>query len=69
VYKKFVTEELAVAAKAAVVSAAVPWPTTAKWPEFQEVLNENLFSALTRLKNPKQALDDTQAMWNRILKN
>lgn len=69
VYKKFVTDELAAAAKAAVVSAAVPWPTTAKWAEFQEVLNENLFSALTKLKKPNQALDDTQAMWNRILKN
>lgn len=68
-YKKFVTDELASAAKVAVMSAAVAWPTTEKWPEFQEVLNENLFSTLTKLKTPKQALDDTQAMWERILNN
>jgi multiple sugar transport system substrate-binding protein len=68
VYKKFVSDELAGAAKAAVTSAAVPWPTTAKWPELQECLTENLFLALTQSKKPKQALDDTQAVWNGILK-
>jgi multiple sugar transport system substrate-binding protein len=66
-YKKYVTHELASAAKVAVMSAAVPWPTIARWAELQGFLNENLSLAITRSKTPKQALDDTQAVWNRIL--
>jgi multiple sugar transport system substrate-binding protein len=66
-YRAFVGDELADAAKSAVLSAAVPWPTDAKWAELQEVLNENLALALTGDKTPKEALDDTQAEWEAIL--
>lgn len=66
-YRKHVTDQLADAAKTAVLSAAVPWPTYAKWAELQEVLNENLSLALTKAKTPQQALDDTQAKWEQIL--
>jgi multiple sugar transport system substrate-binding protein len=67
-YRAHVTDELAEASKAAVLSQAVPWPTDAKWAELQEVLNENLSLALTGAKTPQQALDDTQAAWEGILK-
>jgi multiple sugar transport system substrate-binding protein len=67
-YRKFVTGPLADAARAAVTSAAVAWPTTAKWPELQEVLHENLVSAITQLKKPRQALDDTQEAWKKIVR-
>jgi multiple sugar transport system substrate-binding protein len=65
-YRKFVGP-IAEAAKAAVTSRAVAWPTDAKWAELQDVLNENLSLALTKAKTPKQALDDTQAAWEKIL--
>jgi multiple sugar transport system substrate-binding protein len=67
-YRKFVTDQLADAAKTAVTTRAVPWPTDAKWAELQEVLNENLSLALTGAKTPQKALDDTQAAWEDILK-
>jgi len=66
-YRKHVTDKLADAAKEAVLSRPVPWPTDAKWAELQDVLNENLSLALTGAKTPKQALDDTQAEWEKIL--
>jgi multiple sugar transport system substrate-binding protein len=66
-YREFVGP-VAEAAKAAVLSRAVAWPTDAKWAELQEILNENLSLALTKSKTPKQALDDTQAAWEKILK-
>jgi len=66
-YRSCVTEELAAAAKTALHSAAVPWPTTARWPELQTILNESLFLAVTHAKSPRQALDDTQAAWVSLL--
>jgi multiple sugar transport system substrate-binding protein len=66
-YRACVTEELAAAAKTALQSAAVSWPTGASWPELQTILNENLYLAVTRCKSPREALDDTQAAWMRIL--
>ena len=65
-YRSHVTEELADAIKAAHENA-MPWPTNAKWPELQEILNENLSLALTGAKTPQEALDDTQADWEEIL--
>jgi ABC-type glycerol-3-phosphate transport system substrate-binding protein len=67
-YQKFVTPELASAARSAVESAAVSWPTIEKWPELQEVLHQNLVLSLKQTKTPAQALDDTQAAWLEILK-
>ncbi len=66
-YRAHVTDKLADAAKEA-HNNAVAWPTDAKWAELQEVLNENLSLALTGDKTPQQALDDTQAAWEEILK-
>jgi multiple sugar transport system substrate-binding protein len=66
-YREYATSALADAAKAAVLSAAVPWPTHSRWPELQAVLNENLFLALTHAKTPQQALDDTQHAWQATL--
>jgi multiple sugar transport system substrate-binding protein len=66
-YRQHVGDELAEASKAAVLSRAVAWPTDAKWAELQEILNENLSLALTGAKTPQEALDDTQAEWEKIL--
>jgi len=38
----------------------------AKWPEYQDVLNENLAAVLAGTKQPKAALDETQAAWMTI---
>jgi multiple sugar transport system substrate-binding protein len=66
-YREYATGELVDAARAAIQSAAVAWPTHARWPELQGLLNENLSLALTKAKTPKQALDHTQAAWQRTL--
>jgi multiple sugar transport system substrate-binding protein len=66
-FRAHVTDALADAAKEAELSAAVPWPTNAKWWDMQEVLNENLALALNGDKTAKEALDDTQADWLEIL--
>jgi ABC-type glycerol-3-phosphate transport system substrate-binding protein len=66
-YRLYATGELVDAARAAVQSAAVAWPTHARWPELQDILSENLSLALTKAKTPKQALDHTQAAWQRTL--
>jgi multiple sugar transport system substrate-binding protein len=66
-FREHVTPALADAAKAAVTNNAVPWPTDAKWWEMQEPLNENLAAALNGEKTAKQALDDTQLIWEEIL--
>jgi len=68
VYRKHVTEQLADAAKTAILTRGAPWPSDAKWAELQDALTENLSVALTGAKSPKQALDDTQAKWESILK-
>ncbi len=68
VYRKHVTDQLADAAKTAILTRGAPWPSDAKWAELQDVLTENLSVALTGAKSPKQALDDTQAKWEAILK-
>jgi multiple sugar transport system substrate-binding protein len=65
-YRDHVTPELADVAKTALTSATA-WPTNPKWPEMQEILNENLGVALIGEKTPQQALDDTQAAWIEIL--
>ena len=62
-YRHHVGAALADAAKAAVLSAAVSWPTHTLWPVLQALLNENLFLALVHAKTPQQALDDTQRGW------
>lgn len=66
-YRQYATGELVDAARAAIQSAAVAWPTDARWPELQDILSENLSLALTKAKTPKQALDQTQAAWQRTL--
>jgi multiple sugar transport system substrate-binding protein len=68
-FKNCVTYELAEAAMFAVQSAAVPWPTDARWPGLQEILHKNLYLAVTQARSAKQALDDTQAAWLKILKD
>jgi multiple sugar transport system substrate-binding protein len=62
-YREYATPALADAAKAAVQSAAVAWPTDARWPELQDVLNENLSQALAGDQTPRQVLYATQAAW------
>jgi multiple sugar transport system substrate-binding protein len=66
-FREHVTDTLADAAKAAVLSNAVPWPHDAEWWEMQEILNENLALALTGDLSAQEALDDTQAAWEDIL--
>ena len=66
-FKDCVTHELAEAARFAVQSAAVPWPTDAQWPGLQEVLHKNLYLAVTRARSAKHSLDDTQSAWFQIL--
>ncbi len=66
-FKDRVTEDLALAASTAIKSAAVPWPTDPRWEKMQTILNENLYLAVTLIKTPKQALEETQVLWNRIL--
>ncbi|MCG2769648.1 MAG: sugar ABC transporter substrate-binding protein [Chloroflexota bacterium] len=66
-FRAHVTDALADASKEA-HAHAVAWPTDAKWAELQEVLNENLSLALIADKTPQEALDDTQAAWEDILK-
>ena len=66
-FKDRVTEELALAASSAIKSAAVPWPTDPRWEKMQAILNENLYLAVTLIKTPKQALEETQVLWNQIL--
>lgn len=67
VYRGYATDALADAAKKAVQSTAVAWPTHARWSEMQNVLNENLSLALAGSRTPEQALDSTQAAWQRTL--
>ena len=62
-----ITVELAHAASSAIKSAAVPWPMDSRWEKMQTILNENLYLAVTRKISPKQALEGTQVLWNRIL--
>jgi multiple sugar transport system substrate-binding protein len=66
-FREHVTDKLADAAKEAVLSDAVPWPTDARWAEMQEVLNENLSQAMIGDKTAQEALDETQAAWEEIL--
>ncbi len=66
---KWVTPKEAEAAKAADSSALVAWPNMKQWPELQDILNDNLAKVLTGEKQPKQALDETQAAWIKILAN
>lgn len=63
VFKESVTEELAFAAKSAIQSAAVPWPTDPLWPQYQDVLHNNLYRAISLEISPQQALRDTQSVW------
>jgi multiple sugar transport system substrate-binding protein len=65
-YLKFSGAELVAAIKVAHKNA-VAWPTTALWFKMQESLTDNLSLALTGAKTPKQALDDTQANWLKII--
>jgi ABC-type glycerol-3-phosphate transport system substrate-binding protein len=64
---KWVTPKEAEAAKASASSSLVAWPNMAQWPELQDVLNESLAKVLNGDKQPKQALDETQAAWLKIL--
>jgi multiple sugar transport system substrate-binding protein len=67
-YQNFVTPQLATAARSAVTSNAVPWPTMETWPKLQVVLCDYLFQALTKRITPDQALNATQAAWIELLK-
>jgi len=64
---KWVTPKEAEAAKAADNGALVAWPNMKQWPEMADVLNEALAKVLTGEKQPKAALDETQAAWIKIL--
>lgn len=68
-FKESVTEELAAAAKSAIQSAAVPWPTLPLWPQYQQALHENLFSAVCGHISPEEALKETQIAWIEIHKH
>jgi len=63
----FVGKDVADAIEAAHANA-VAWPTSSIWFKLQEPLTDNLSLALTGDKTPQQALDDTQASWEEILK-
>jgi multiple sugar transport system substrate-binding protein len=65
-YIDWVTPKLAAAAKASALSSLVAWPNGANWTEEQDILTENLALVLTNEKTPKQALDATQAEWEKI---
>jgi ABC-type glycerol-3-phosphate transport system substrate-binding protein len=66
-YIKFVSPQVADAIKGAHATGAMAWPNTELWFKLQEPLTDNLSLALTGDKNPKQALDDTQAAWLKII--
>ncbi len=66
-FVNFVGQEVVDAITAAHANA-VAWPTSAIWFTLQEPLTDNLSLALTGDKTPQQALDDTQAAWEEILK-
>jgi multiple sugar transport system substrate-binding protein len=66
-YVKFVSPAVANAIKAAHAGGPIAWPNTALWFTLQEPLNDNLSLALTGDKSPKQALDDTQEAWKKIM--
>jgi len=68
-FKESVTEELATAAKSAIQSAALPWPTLPLWPQYQRVLHENLFRAVSGRVSPEEALKETQIAWMEIHKH
>ena len=67
-YRSCITEEMATAVTSAVRSAAVPWPTDARWPELQDILHRNLYRAVTGQTGPAEALRETQSAWNAVLK-
>ena len=58
--------EVSAAAQAA-LNGATAWPSIPKTPELMEILSSNLVIALEGKKSPQQALDDTQASWEKIL--
>jgi len=62
----FAGEELVAAIKEGHKNLA-PWSTDALWFKLQEPLTDNLSLALTGDKTPQQALDDTQAAWEKII--
>lgn len=66
-YIQWVTPELATAAKKSALSDTVAWPNMKQWPQLQDVLNEQLAEVLAGTKQPKAALDYTQAQWIKIL--
>jgi multiple sugar transport system substrate-binding protein len=64
-YRTHVTPEIADAARTAIL-AATAWGNTPEWAEQQEVLNNNLSAALVGDLTAQEALDATQAEWERI---
>lgn len=66
-YIDFVSPELVKTIKAA-HEHAIFWPKSAEWFDLQEPLTDNLSLVLSGDKSPKQALDDTQKAWEKILK-
>jgi len=66
-YSDFVSPEVVSAIRTA-HEHAVFWPTNAEWFDLQEPLTDNLSLALSGDKSSKQALDDTQKAWEKILK-
>ena len=68
-FRECVTEELALAAKSAIQSAAISWPTDARWPQLQEILYKNLYLAVTGDSSPQKALNDTQIAWIELLRS
>jgi multiple sugar transport system substrate-binding protein len=64
-YREHVGEEIADAARAALLGATA-WGNTPEWAEQQEVLNNNLSAAIAGELTAQEALDATQTEWERI---
>ncbi|MDX2138240.1 MAG: sugar ABC transporter substrate-binding protein [Chloroflexota bacterium] len=65
VYIEHVGQDVADAARAALLGATA-WGNTPEWAEQQEVLNNNLSAAIVGDLTAQEALDATQAEWERI---
>lgn len=64
-YQNF-APQLTIAAKAA-ISSATPWAIHQYMPEIINILARNIRLALEGRKSPRQALDDTQMQWIKLL--
>lgn len=47
--------------------AATPWPIVPEMADLLKILSENIAAAIDKRKTSKQALEDTQHEWLKIL--